>query len=285
MGSDAKQNYKAKRTDALLLDPDDVVIVEEPDHPLYDPEKTALPISEEQVENVMMLGIIEPIIVQREKDKKEKWRIVVEDGRQRVKWLREANRRLRKARKPPKMIMAVWNKNDPTAVMISANSFRADESASSKAAKIKRYVDQGHTVQEAAVVAGVTTATIKNMLGLIEADPAVRKAVDKGLPASAAYKLTKLPKEKQKTEVAKLMANGAPPKGKKLQRAVDKARGQQLPSQRAKGGKEVKAMRDRALKAGMPVSAIAVFDWVLGDDNALSDYLGKEERAQAGGAA
>jgi hypothetical protein len=65
-----------------------------------------------------------------------------------------------------------------------------------------------------------------------------------------------------------------PPKGKALAREVDKARGKNTPSQRSRSIKELKAMRDRAITASMPQSAIAVFDWMLGEDGALESYMG-----------
>jgi len=318
MGSDAKKNYGAVRTDALRFDPDKLVIVGLDDdgkdeagevHNLYD-DSVHLPVREEDVADVMQLGVHTPVKVHREMFKGH-WRVVIAAGRQRVKWAREANKRLRKARKPPILVTGTWEKDDPMGVMISENVHRrAADSAKERALKLKRYMGQGHSIEEAATVGGCTTATVKNLIAFLEADPSIHRAVEKGLPLAAGYKLSKLPKEDQKAQVTEIMASvadspvpapsggggssksksksksapskssskpPAPPKGRELARRIDEARGKTLPSQRVRLVKELKAMRARAEAASLPNSALAVFDWALGDDKALDDYIPPEE--------
>src|SRR5271169_605279 len=121
MGSDAKKNYKAKgRIDALLVDPDEVVLVDDPTHELYSPS-VHLPIKGEDLASVLALGVHQTIKVRRELYH-GKMEVLVVAGRQRIKWACEVNKILRKSRKPPISVPAMQEKNaDVMGVMISEN--------------------------------------------------------------------------------------------------------------------------------------------------------------------
>jgi hypothetical protein len=93
--------------------------------------------------------------------------------------------------------------------MISTNEQRQGDGLSIKLKKLERFLALGRTEEQAAVAYGVSVATIKSWLVLLEAGPAVKKAFLNGqLSASAAVKLAKLPREQQAEAVTTATADG-----------------------------------------------------------------------------
>ena len=106
----------------------------DPAHPLYD-ERIHLPIDDAMVQNIMSLGVLEPIIVW--KDPETGLTCVVE-GRQRVKNTAEANRRLKEQGKPTLLVPGVAKRGSPfnmAQVMISANEIHIPDTPLGRAKK------------------------------------------------------------------------------------------------------------------------------------------------------
>jgi ParB family chromosome partitioning protein len=196
------------------MSPDDLVIVGlDGDDPtdtkaLFD-ERIHLPLDGGMVKNIMVYGVLEPVLVTKIGDV-----AYVVDGRQRVRCAREANIRLeREGKEPVRVPVMVKRGGEATlfGISLSANENRQDDGPLAKATKCQRYLDMGRSEAEAAVAFGVTKKTIGMWLRLLELDPKVRKAVEaQKLSPTAASHLANLSPEKQRETLAKLLANGKP---------------------------------------------------------------------------
>lgn len=222
-------NAKGKR-DAYMFDPEDLVLVTDEKSPLYD-ERTELPVDEALVLNMMFApdgvpqGVLEPILVIRNA---ETGKVEVVDGRQRVKAAREANKRLKKAGletiRVPAMIQRA-NAHRAMAMLVSSNELRQDDTPLGRAKKMQRYLDLGRGEDEVAVLFGISKASVKNMLALLDAPAAVRHAVDSGkISVSDGYKLAREEPEAAKKKVAKLLEHAPRTPGKKKNANAGKAR-------------------------------------------------------------
>lgn len=85
------------------------------------------------------------------------------------------------------------------------------------------------------MIFGVTQVSIKNWLDLLETDPAVQRAVERGdIPSYIATELAPLPREDQKTTLATMLENGVP-KGRAGVKAARAAKeGKDAPAQSKK---------------------------------------------------
>jgi ParB family chromosome partitioning protein len=232
-------NAKGKR-DAYMFDPEDLVIVTDEKSPLYD-DRVELPLDEALVLNIMFApdgtpqGVLEPINAMRNT---ETGKVEVIDGRQRVRAAREANKRLKKAGFEPVWVPAMLKRTNGQGAMgmlISSNEHRQDDSPLGKAKKAQRYLDLGRTEADIAVLFGISAASVKNMLALLDAPAAVRNAVEAGkISTSDGYKLSKLEPSEAKERVAELLENAPRTPGKKRSKNAKKAR------EIVSGGKESK---------------------------------------------
>jgi ParB family chromosome partitioning protein len=222
-------NAKGKR-DAYMFDPDDLVLVTDEKSPLYD-ERVHLPVNEALVLNMLHApdgvpqGVLEPITAARNA---ETGKIEVVVGRQRVKAAREANKRLRKKGQEPIRVPAMLRRTNPhgaMGILISENEHRQDDTPIGRAKKAQRYLDLGRDESEIAVLFGISVASVKNMLALLDAPAAVRNAVEAGkISTSDGYKLAKLEPGEAKEKVAALIEHAPRSPGKKRSKNAKKAR-------------------------------------------------------------
>jgi ParB family chromosome partitioning protein len=222
-------NAKGKR-DAYMFDPEDLVLVTDEKSPLYD-ERVHLPVNEALVLNMLHApdgvpqGVLEPITVVRNP---ENGKIEVAVGRQRVKAAREANKRLKKKGmeliRVPAMIRRV-NPHGAMGILISENEHRQDDTPIGRAKKAQRYLELGRDEAEIAVLFGISQASVKNMLSLLDAPAAVRNAVEAGkISTSDGYKLARLEPAEAKDRVAELIEHAPRTPGKKRSKNAGKAR-------------------------------------------------------------
>ncbi len=111
------------KTNALKFDPENLHLVTDKSHPLYD-ERVHLPIDEGMVLNIKELGVLEPIIVWKDP---ETGLTCVVVGRQRVKHTIEANKLLLKEGKDPLFVPGVVKRgsaNQMAKYMVSENEIR-----------------------------------------------------------------------------------------------------------------------------------------------------------------
>jgi len=230
--------YKASRDklknegkrDAYTYDPEKLVLVMDEKSPLYD-ERVHLPIDEDLVKNIMFapdgvpLGVIEAVTARRNTETGD---LEIVNGRQRVKAAREANKRLRKAGfEPIKVSVLIQRGQDHRLVgmLISSNEHRQDDTPLGRAHKALRYINLGRDEKEVAALFGVSEATVKNMLRLLDAPAAVRNALESGkIAASDAYKLSREEPAEARKKVAELIEHAPRTPGRKRSQNAKKAR-------------------------------------------------------------
>jgi ParB family transcriptional regulator, chromosome partitioning protein len=224
MAKNSKEAYGATgESKVLMLDPEKVKIVTDKKHPLYD-ERVNLPVSEALVKNIMVHGVLEPVIIRKNPENGD---VEIVAGRQRTKACREANKRLDKEGSEKIMLPATVRRGDEVSlvgVMASENEIREGDSPLVRAEKMQRLLNMGKTEDEVGVYFGCGKATVKNSLAVLECTAPVRKAVDDGqINVTAAYGLAKLEPEEQKKTLEKMIAAGASANGKRGKSRAQKA--------------------------------------------------------------
>ena len=254
---DNKKAVDAPRTNLFLIDPDELTLVEDENDPLYDP-RVKLPLDENLMKNMMVFGNLEPIIGRKVGEK-----VVVVDGRQRVKAARAANVLLAERGKElirMKVCMYRGTSTDTFGVMISTNENRTDDGPLARAEKMNRYMSMGRTEDEAAVAFGVNVQTINTWLKLLDLSVKLRRAVERGqVSASAAVTLSTLSPEDQDAALDELKSDG-PPTAERARQMI----GRKVGSKSAvRPIKEIRAMLDECAP-GNPLRP--GLEWVLRQD-------------------
>jgi ParB family chromosome partitioning protein len=278
MGKSSKNANRARgSTNLLMYLPEDLTLVTDETHPLYDP-RVHLPVSEAMVRNIIEMGVIEPVIVSKNPETGD---IEVVDGRQRVKNTAEANIRLNaKGCDPiliPAVVRPVKRTQDNAGAMVSANEIRTPDSPLGRAGKMASLVTYGKTSEDLAVIFGCTAQTVTSTLALLECCSAVKNAVEAGkIGVGHARALSKLSPADQRSKVKELEAAGESLKGHakaRQQRAI--VGGSGAPRMRTRA--QIVAERD--LSTGV---ARAVLQWVLGEaGGTLLEALALGEVAEA----
>lgn len=286
MGSDRTRNYGAKREDLLLFEPENLTVVTDPKHPLYD-ERVNEPIDEALVRNIMRYGVKQSISV-RLNGALDDGRPCVEvvAGRRRVLHAIEANRRLVAEGKIPLRVPARPERGsdaDIFGVMISENEQRKGDSIVARAEKLNRYLQMGRTKEEAEVTFGMSPSTIENYLKILECAAPVKAAMADGrIPTTAARQFAAMPRDQQATALKDMIAAGAT-HGVKAKAAIKAATNGESVERAAKAANIGRRMRSRAFllafrksleKANTDTARAAadVVAFILGDSNALEDW-------------
>jgi ParB family chromosome partitioning protein len=213
MGAKKQAFDSGKRANLYRFDPRDLVLVDDPEHPLYD-ERVHLPTEESLVRNIAMHGVIEPVIICKIGGDP-----VVVDGRQRVKAALEASDRLEAEGKERVLVPCMTRRGNAESlfgVSVSANEHRKDDSPLGRAHKMLRLLETGRSAEECSIIFGVTPQTITNWLTLVELPNAVQDAVDRGdISATAASCLSGLSHRECKLALAKLLSEAGSKKPSK----------------------------------------------------------------------
>jgi len=301
MGSDSKKAYNALGRDELLLfDPESLVIVTDPLHPLFD-ERALLQPEERLILSIMEVGVIEPIVV-RKNGEREKGvpNIEVVDGRQRVKAARIANHRILEQGGTPVRVPGVRRLGDNVSlngVMITTNEIRRSDPPFVKARKLSRYLALGRTMEEAAVTFGATVWTLKGYLALLDCHPDVLRALEKGrIGVTHAKMLSAMPQDEQPQKLVEILSKPSGDRasapgvetdegegggegegdGESLNEKIERAlNGRGKVRQRTqKTRKEAQGFRKRleSSRSQDAPLAMAMIDWFLGDGSALSKF-------------
>jgi ParB family chromosome partitioning protein len=280
-GKNSKDVYGAVgNTSQLLFDPEDLVIVTDPKHPLYD-ERVNLPLSQALIANILHIGrVIEPVVVRKNP---ETGAVEVVAGRQRVRAVREINRHPSRKKDPMRVPAVVDRSKDDQLldIIVSENEIRENDSPLVRAEKMRRLLGRGKTEGELSTLFGVSPQLVKNTLALLDATSTVKKAVDSGrISVNSAYKLAKMGPDEQREKVAQLLTEAPTSPGKKnpkRRRAaeiVDGAGG-------VRGKKEIEKMLAEIadtddIKEGARLVATSVLEWVLGKGD-LKEFYDVEE--------
>jgi len=203
-GGSNKPEIDGNRADMFFVWPEDVVIPES--GPLADP-RTALPVDENLVLNVMFQGVLEPVLVRKNGQALE-----LVAGRQRVKAAREANRRFREQGKLPIKIPAILKTGTDAemyGIMVSENELRQDDDPMVKAEKARKLAAHGYNPAEISILFGRDKRTVEGWLALAGVAPEVQEAVRMGEVASGVgVALAELPRDQQAAKLEQLKQEG-----------------------------------------------------------------------------
>lgn len=167
------QSFRAKRGVIFSFDPDELVLIEDPKHPLYDVRVT-LPLKAGFVANVAKMGVIVPVTI-----RKIDGRPVVLDGRQRVKAIRQVNAQRKAEGLEPMRINATERKGgagDAFGVTVSANEHRTEDALREKITKAQHaYSVLARSEEEIANDFGVSVPTVRKWLDMEATSKTPRK--------------------------------------------------------------------------------------------------------------
>lgn len=188
----------------MLAYPDQLTLVRDKAHPLWDP-RVDMPVSEEMVISIMLHGVQEPIRVVADGDK-----ALVGKGRGRTQAAVEANRRLVKAGKDPLRVpvmpMAAADPGTQLERIILENEIRRESTPMQRAQLLQRLLDtpvmaepktgqklavgRKRTLTECRPSFGKSESTLRNWLDLLKLSPKFQAAVEAGkVSARAAWEM------------------------------------------------------------------------------------------------
>jgi ParB family chromosome partitioning protein len=281
MGKSSVDTYGASgQSKVLHFKPEDLTLVKSEKHALYD-DRVAQDIAEEFICNIDFYGILEPVVVRRNT---EDGKIEVVAGRQRVRAAIEVNKRRKKRGEKLLLVPAIVNRGDDLrmmGVMASENEGRVANTPMQRATLIQRMLNHGMDERSISVAMNISVATVKNLLGLMEAPAAVRAAVQSGkVSAAVGYKLSRLPAAEAKaklteaTTVAPKVPGRRTGAGRKQMEVVTGVTATVLSKSRSEIESLKDSIEDHSRLAGeIKRVMVAVCDWVLGDPTELMDVI------------
>jgi ParB family transcriptional regulator, chromosome partitioning protein len=195
------------------------------EHDLYD-ERVGEPLTEEFVNSVDAHGVDTPILIVKLDDV-----ATVVAGRKRVRAARVVNARRKKRGEPPIKIDCKLKRASGAgllAAMITENEARTDDSVLTKIEKLKRLMNRGVSVEDAAVHFSVSVKVVRGWLALEDTATAETKAAVRAgrLSAFAAAELAKVADpDKQREKLAEMIGSGEPVTARTIRAASRVARG------------------------------------------------------------
>ncbi|MCL2010632.1 MAG: ParB N-terminal domain-containing protein [Synergistaceae bacterium] len=259
-----KTAIDAQRGTIFMVAPENLTLVTDPNHPLYDPRVHDVA-EDSMVCNVMVYGVLEPILVRKDGDK-----IEVVAGKHRVKAAIEANRRLTAEGKQPILVPTVIKKGsdaDLYGILISENEIRKDDTPMAKSEKARKLQNMGYSVQQIAVTFGVSRQAVDSWLMLQDLAQPIQEAVEKEeISATAAAKLAKFSRQEQVERYEDLKKQEQPMTVSNVQQAAKSV--DNVPAPRLKNRREI----EQKLAAAVPSD-----DHTKGYRAALLWMLGREE--------
>jgi len=205
------------RGQTLVYNPNDLTLVTDPTHPLFDPSVHAKP-PEEMVLSILEHGVLVPIVIRRNGTNKDGRAIVeVVDGRTRVLAAREAWKRQSQSGIPKEgrvVVGAVLKKTlrDAAAetAMVICNEHRRIEDVLTRAEKLRRYLAHGHTESQAKVAFSMKARGFKVLMDVLEMGDPLKDALrEKKITLEIARTMAALPESKQAAALTDVLAKGA----------------------------------------------------------------------------
>lgn len=243
--------------------PEDLVIVEDPKHPLYDKRRVERPITEAFIDNIAENGVIQTITFT--KDGKD---ALVVAGRRRTRAARIVNERRKAAGLEPIRVPCLYrrakNAAQMMALMVSENEQREDDDPVGRSEKMLRMLNFGATEDEIANAFGVTKQTVTSALSLMDLDQEVKDSIGPRLSATAAAKLAKLSRAEQREKLNELLS-GSTGKRVTVQKAARAAGGSAQVHQRSTPVKHVRTLRDMLAGSTRHATECSVLRWVTGE--------------------
>jgi ParB family chromosome partitioning protein len=266
MGQSQQEAYRSVgRGNVLFFNPDQLTLIEDAKHPLYDPS-VDLPIDHAMVDSIVEHGVIEPIVVRLAgRTKKGEPIIEVVDGRQRVKNAAEANRRLEAAGKEEVLVPAIARRGEDADLfgVMASTLIRRREDPVEQARKIAKLIAMGRTEVQAAASFGMSRTALRLRLALLEASKVVQDAVRaETISIDDGGKIAKLPRDEQEAALEKSIA--AKP-GKARKRQVREEIGEKRPRMLGRT-KVVKLAAKLDHTSGVDLAYVRLaVHWILGD--------------------
>lgn len=219
------------RRSYFVFDPHECIIIgidtkDGPEHPLFDAASNAYRAEEDEplIANVRTMGVLKPILFERDGDK-----IIVVDGRTRVRWARCAARLQKAAGEEILKVPGIPKRGDGAmlwGISRAANTGRPQDSALEQARNAQRLIDMGRSEEETAIAFGIGPRALRAWLQLLELDPRVQRALEAGkIGATAASALAKFSHPDQVNRLAELTAGGAKPTVREAKNKVREASG------------------------------------------------------------
>lgn len=235
------RSFDFARGNLWSIDPDDLCIIggkrlpadergsidtdDGPDHDLYD-ERVAEPLTEEFVNNVDAHGVDTPVLIVKLGDV-----ATVIAGRKRIRAARVVNARRKKRGEPPIKVDAKLKRASGSgllAAMITENEARTNDGILTKIEKLKRLMNRGVAIDDAAIHFNVSASTVKGWLAFEDNATAETKAAARAgrLSASAAAELAKVvDPDKQREKLAQVVGTGEKVSARAARAASRVARG------------------------------------------------------------
>ncbi len=213
--------------------------------PLYDERLKAVKLSSEWISNIKTRGVREMPNVVMLGDVP-----FVVNGRQRVRAARVANLQLAEEKAPLITITANVVKLDDLDMLrdMVALNIHHEDAVSIKIAKLKRLIERGVTVEEAATLFATRPATVKAWIQYDEtAIPAVKKAVNAGkIPQTTGAEIARLPQDKQQKALDGVLASAVTTKEGRKERTGSAAKAKRVIARA--GGKATSISDKKTLK-------------------------------------
>lgn len=183
-----------------------------PEHPLFDVVSNAHRAEDDEanIANVRTFGILKPILFERDGK-----RVIIVDGRTRVRWARCAAALQKDAGEEILVVPGLPKRGDGAmlyGISRAANTGRPQDSALEQARNAQRMLDMHKSEEETAIAFGIGPRQLRSWLQLLELDPKVQRALEAGkIGATAASALAKFSRPDQVNRLAELTAGGAKP--------------------------------------------------------------------------
>lgn len=228
----AKTALDAKRRDIFMLQPEQLTLVTDKNHPLYDP-RVENPPDESMIANIAVYGVLEPILV-----RKNGSAIEVIAGRGRTKAAIEANKRLLAEGKPSLLIPAVvkgGSDADLFGILISENEIRRNDSMLIKGSKARKLLNMGYTIQQISVTFGVSRQSIENWLLAEELPEQIKEAIETGdISATAAIQVAEYSRDEQIERIKDIKEKGKKPTVQTMKSAANSQDNNPLPKMKTR---------------------------------------------------
>ena len=270
-----KTAFDAQRFSGFAFDPTALVIAgldtdDGADHPLVHRESNATTDAdlESLARSIMAQGFLGTVTICKLGN-----RPYVVEGRRRTRAARIASSRLVAAGRPPVQVKAVQYQpgadrdKDLLGAVVASNEHRRSLSPIERARQAARLQQLGASLEEVAVVFGVSGQAVRGWNDLLSLAPAVQAKVAEGaITASAARVVKGMSDADQVATISSLMASGGKATGAAVAKAARaKSNGSTTsaaPPAVVVGKKDVRRAMDRY---DLPPSVVAVLEWVMGE--------------------
>lgn len=218
-----KQALNAPRREFYLLDPDEVVLVIDKKHPLYD-SRVEKPLTEAFISSIRRFGVRKTIEGRKNGLLNNgQPRVEITEGRRRIIGAREVNKRLRAEGLEPIRVPVQLIKGsdaDMDIAMVIGNEGRVDDDLVTKARKANRLIEL-HGLEKTADAFSVSSATVTAWLKILDLGDDVQAKIQAGeITTAAAGQLVDLSREEQTAVVGALEAGGKKLTHAKVKKAV-----------------------------------------------------------------